>query len=222
MVFFGEAKWTSHANDDEAPEPEEGEEPADTHGAHGEFKPHESPPVMWIPLVALALLAFTEGFIQLPTFNGIPESVTHKLEDWLHPVVAFGEADIKGTWAVDNKELLALIAIACAVIGIAAAWAIYERKRAAPFEPELFNRGWYYDEAITWFMGNPGRAGFDATAAFDAKVVDGAVEGSAVAVREAAQEVRKGQTGYLRQYAGIIAIGAVLLLGWFVIVRGIL
>ena len=51
MVFFGEARWTSLANDEEAPEALEGDEPVETHDAHGEFKPHESPPIMWIPLV---------------------------------------------------------------------------------------------------------------------------------------------------------------------------
>jgi NADH-quinone oxidoreductase subunit L len=71
-------------------------------------------------------------------------------------------------------------------------------------------------------MGNPGRESFEATATFDSKVIDGAVNGVGVAVREVATEERKSQTGYVRQYAGIIGIGAVLLLGWFVIVRGIL
>ena len=42
MVFFGEAKWESHAEE---------------HGAHGEFKPHESPPIMTIPLIVLAVCA---------------------------------------------------------------------------------------------------------------------------------------------------------------------
>jgi NADH-quinone oxidoreductase subunit L len=51
-------------------------------------------------------------------------------------------------------------------------------------------------------------------------VVDGAVNGSAVAVREAATQVRKGQTGYVRQYAGVIGIGVVLMLIWFVVIRG--
>ena len=46
--------------------------------------------------------------------------------------------------------------------------------------------------------------------------------GTAVVVRETANEVRKGETGYVRQYGAIIGIGVVLLLGWFVIVQGIL
>ena len=53
MVFFGEAKWESHAAE---------------HGAHGEFKPHESSPVMLFPLVVLAGLSIVGGVIQLPTY----------------------------------------------------------------------------------------------------------------------------------------------------------
>ena len=71
-------------------------------------------------------------------------------------------------------------------------------------------------------MGNPGRDGFQGVADFDAKVVDGAVNGVAVAVKESATGLSKGQTGYVRQYAGVIGIGVVLLLGWFVVIRGML
>jgi NADH-quinone oxidoreductase subunit L len=222
MVFFGEAKWTSAANEAEAPEPADGEEPIETHDAHGEFKPHESPPIMWIPLVVLAGLATLGGIINLPGFRGIPSGTQLRLEEWLHPVVEFGEASIKDGWAYQNKELLALVAIAAALIGIALAWLVYERKRVKPWEPSLFANGWYYDAAISWFMGNPGREGFQAVTDFDANIVDGAVDGVGVAVKETATEVRKGQTGYVRQYAGIIGIGVVLLLGWFVVIRGIL
>jgi NADH-quinone oxidoreductase subunit L len=106
--------------------------------------------------------------------------------------------------------------------GIALAWLVYERKRIKPWEPSLLANAWYYDWAISWFMGNPGREGFQAIADFDANVVDGAVTGTAVVVKETATEVRKGQTGYVRQYAAVIGIGVVLLLGWFVVIRGIL
>ncbi len=220
MVFYGEAKWTSYANDDEAPETADGEVPVETHGAHGEFKPHESPVIMLIPLVVLATLTIFGGLIQLPSQGVIPDSAEHKLEDFLHPVVAFGEAEIEGTWAYEQSVLLIGVAVACAVIGLVAAWAVYQRKLAKPFEPEILAKGWYYDRAITWFMGNPGRKAFEGTALFDEKVVDGAVDGAAVAVRESAGQIRKGQSGYMRQYAGLIAVGAVLLLAWFVVVRG--
>ena len=222
MVFFGEAKWTSAANEAEAPDPAEGEEPIETHDAHGEFKPHESPPVMWIPLVVLAVLAAVGGVLNLPKLFGIPSGISYELEHWLEPVIEFGEADITGTWAYDNKYVLVAIAVAAALSGLALAYLVYMKKRIRPWEPTLFANGWYYDAAISWFMGKPGRDGFQAVTDFDAKIVDGAVNGVGVAVRETATEVRKGQTGYVRQYAGIIGIGVVLLLGWFVVIRGIL
>jgi NADH-quinone oxidoreductase subunit L len=222
MVFFGEARWTSLANEAEAPDVAEGEPPVETHNAHGEFKPHESPPIMWIPLVILAGLAAIGGILNLPKLFGIPGGVAHELENWLEPVIEFGEADITGTWAYDNKYVLVAIAVAAALGGIALAWLVYQKKRIKPWEPNLFANGWYYDAAVSWFMGKPGREGFQAVTDFDAKIVDGAVNGVGVAVKATATEARKGQTGYVRQYAGIIGIGVVLLLGWFVVIRGIL
>ena len=237
MTFFGEQKWGSHANAEEAAHLEVDDVEASavpepvTHGAHGEFKPHESPPTMLLPLVVLAGLSMVGGIIQLPSLGFIPKSMQHKLLDWLHPLVEFGEgpeqrgigeAVIKDTWAYDNKVLLIGIAVACAVIGIFGAYLVYEKKRIKPIEPELFASGWHYDRAISWFMGNPGRKGFQGVADFDGKVVDGTVNSVAALVRETSNQVRKGQTGYLRQYAGVIGLGVVLLLGWFVVIRGIL
>ena len=237
MTFFGEQKWGSHANAEEAAHLEVDDAEASavpepvTHGAHGEFKPHESPPTMLLPLVVLAGLSMVGGIIQLPSLGFIPKSMQHKLLDWLHPLVEFGEgpeqrgigeAVIKDTWAYDNKVLLIGIAVACAVIGIFGAYLVYEKKRIKPIEPELFASGWHYDRAISWFMGNPGRKGFQGVADFDGKVVDGTVNSVAALVRETSNQVRKSQTGYLRQYAGVIGLGVVLLLGWFVVIRGIL
>jgi len=232
MTFFGEQKWGSYANEEEAADLEvaDDDEPVATHGAHGEFKPHESPPFMVIPLVVLAGLSIVGGIIQLPSLGIIPKNWQHKLLDWLHPLVEFegspvegiGEAHIEDTTAYDMKVLLIFVAIGAALLGIAAGWAVYQKKLAKPIEPELLERGWGYDAAISWFMGKPGREAFQATADFDSTVVDGAVNGVATAVRETAQGVRKGQTGYVRQYAGVIGIGVVLLLGWFVVIRGLL
>jgi NADH-quinone oxidoreductase subunit L len=236
MTFFGEQKWGSLANEAEAADLEvvvdenSDAEPVETHGAHGEFKPHESPPFMVLPLIVLAGLSMVGGIIQLPSLGIIPKSLQHKLLDWLEPLVEFegspvkgiGEAHITDTWAYDNKVLLIGVAIACAFIGIAAGYAVYQKRLAKPIEPELFARGWRYDEAIAWFMGKPGRRVFQEVADYDAKVVDGAVNGVATLVRETGEQVRKGQTGYVRQYAGVIGIGVVLLLGWFVVIRGIL
>jgi len=207
MVFFGKARWESHAED---------------HGAHGEFRPQESPAIMLFPLVVLAGLSVVGGAIQLPSFGIVPKGWRHHLEDWLHPVVAPGEAVIKGTGAYDAKSWLALLAIACAALGILAAIAVYAKGRGRPIEPDLLARGWRYDETVSAFMGGPGRKAFDAVARFDAAVVDGAVNGTGVGVRAVAERLRRGQTGFVRNYSAIVVAGVLAVLAWFVIVRGVL
>ncbi len=71
-------------------------------------------------------------------------------------------------------------------------------------------------------MGGPGRKLFDAIAWFDKNVVDGAVNGAAKVVALTAGQVRRGQTGNVRNYASIVGVGVVLLLAWFVVGRGVL
>ena len=202
MVFFGEARWNDHA---------------DEHGAHGDFQPHESPKIMLLPLVVLAGLSIVGGALQLPFSSDL-----HFLEKWLEPVIEFGEADISGTWAYDNKYLLLGVAVLIAGLGIAASVAVYGKKKVKAIEPAILEQGWYYDKGISAFMGGPGRKGFDAIAWFDAKVIDGAVNGVAKLVQGTAGQARKTQSGVVRQYAAALGVGVVLMLVWFVVIRGIL
>ena len=202
MVFYGKARW--HDAHDE-------------HGAHGDFTPHESPKIMLLPLVVLAGLSTVGGALQLPFSSDL-----HFLEKWLEPVVEFGEADIHGTWAYDNKYLLLGLAVVIALAGIAASVAVYGKKKITPIEPKVLEQGWYYDKSITAFMGGPGRRIFDGIAWFDAHIVDGAVNGVARLVRGSAGGLRKAQSGYVRQYAAALGVGVVLLLVWFVVIRGII
>jgi NADH-quinone oxidoreductase subunit L len=218
LVFYGEARWHSHANEAEAAEGEEHE----THGAHGEFKPHESPGIMLLPLVVLAALSFVGGAIQLPAFKIIPEGARDKLEHWLEPVVEPGQRVITGTSAYDAKAWLALLATVCALAGIGAAIAVYSKKVREPIEPEILAEGWKYDSTVSAFMGGPGRKAFDAVAWFDKTIVDGAVNGAGRIVTAASGQIRKAQSGNVRNYAGVVGVGVVLLLAWFVIGRGML
>ena len=58
-------------------------------------------------------------------------------------------------------------------------------------------------------------------AAFDAKIVDGAVNGIGTEVRATSSLLRKIQSGLVRSYAFVIGLGAVVVLAWFLL-RGIL
>jgi NADH-quinone oxidoreductase subunit L len=200
MVFYGEAKWKNNARD---------------HGAHGDFEPHESPKIMLFPLVVLAVLSVIGGAMQLPFSKKL-----HFLEHWLAPVVEESEADIHKTWAYENKYVLLVIAILIAATGIAAAFAVYAKKKAKAIEPRVLEQAWFYDAGAAKLIGGPGRATFNAVAWADTHIVDGAVNGTATLVRNVAGQVRKSQSGFTRLYAALMAVGAVALLAWF-IYRGV-
>ncbi|HEY7626045.1 MAG TPA: NADH-quinone oxidoreductase subunit L, partial [Ilumatobacteraceae bacterium] len=193
MVFYGKARWNDrHAEN----------------GAHGDIHPHESPPVMLLPLVALAGLSIVGGVINLPFSHS-----TEKLTSWLEPVLGAHESDT-------GKVPLAVIATAVALVGLVASYFVYMQRRIEPIEPEVLEQGWYYDSTVSKFMGGPGRESFEAVAWYDATIVDGAVNGAGRLVRGTAQRVRTVQSGNLRNYAAAIGIGVMLLLVWFVVVRG--
>ena len=200
MVFYGEAKWKDHAHD---------------HGAHGDFEPHESPKIMLFPLIVLAGLSVVGGAMQLPFSKKL-----HFLEHWLAPVVEESEANISKTWAYENKYVLLVIAILIAATGLAAAFAVYGKKKVKAVEPRVLEQAWFYDAGAAKLVGGPGRAAFNAVAWADSRIVDGAVNGTATLVRNIAGQVRKSQNGFTRVYAALMAVGAVALLAWFLF-RGV-
>jgi NADH-quinone oxidoreductase subunit L len=201
MVFFGEARWNDHAEEN---------------GAHGDHTPHESPWTMVTPLVVLAGLSIVGGAMQLPFSKS-----TKFLEHWLEPVVHHSEVSIADTWAYSNKWLLLVVAILIAVSGVVASIAVYSKGKFKIIEPQILADAWRYDSAVSAIVGGPGRAAFGGVAAFDAKIVDGAVNGIGTEVRAASGLLRKVQSGLVRSYAFVIGLGAVALLAWFLL-RGIL
>jgi NADH-quinone oxidoreductase subunit L len=196
MVFFGEARWHDAASE---------------HEAHGDFRPHESPKVMLVPLVVLAALSVVGGAMQLPFSKDL-----HFLGHWLEPVVQDAERSIKGTWAYDNKYVLLLAAIVVAITGILLSVAVYAKRRLPIIEPKILENAWLYDATVARLVGGPGAGVFQAVTNFDAKVVDGAVNGAGAVARGLGTQVRRSQSGFVRAYAVIISLGTVVVLAWFV------
>ena len=190
MTFFGEKRWGT-GSEHEAP--------------------HESPPTMLLPLVLLAGLATVAGVINLPFVKA-----THFLEKWLEPSFYHNEATLG--FAGGTKWVLAGVAIVAGLVGIWIAVQFY-LKKAAPakaVELDIFARAWRYDETITKVAGGPGRRAFNEVARFDRRFVDGAVNGVGSLVQAGANWLRQSQTGKVRSYALGIAVGAVILLVYFI------
>jgi NADH-quinone oxidoreductase subunit L len=209
MVFFGEARWHD-AHEEHGAKGELVDSADAQHSAHGALEPHESPWTMVTPLVVLAGLSVVGGAINLPFSR-----TTERLVTWLEPVVVVHES-------TTAKLPLALAATVVGLLGIAGAYLVYSRHKVKAIEPQILADAWGYDRAVGNFMGGPGRSAFDGVAWADANIVDGAVNGTGALVRGAAGKVRLLQSGNVRNYAAAVGSGVVLLLVWFVVVRGIL
>ncbi len=193
MVFFGKARWEDHSEE---------------HGAHGDFKPHESPAIMLLPLVVLCGLSIVGGVLNLPFTDS-----TKRLLSWLEPVIHFGE--IEGHASAGVKWGLAVGTAALCIASMGVAYLVYQRNKIKAIEPQILADGWRYDRFVSWFMGKPGRQAFEAAAWADRTIVDGAVNGVATTVRRTGGVIRRTQSGFVRNYALLIGGGVVLMLAWF-------
>ena len=166
--------------------------------------------LMTVPLVVLAGAAVVAGGLNLPFTKDL-----HFMGAWLEPSLFGNEAHL--SLGGGAQWLLALVSMAGAAIGIAGAVAVYLQHRLPASRVELpaAARAFYVDEAWTRFVGGPGRRAFEGVAAFDANVVDGAVDGVGRSVRAGGAWARRVQTGFVRSYALLTAAGAVALLLWF-------
>jgi NADH-quinone oxidoreductase subunit L len=192
LTFLGERRW-----------PE---------GRH----PHESPPIMTVPLIVLGLLAVIAG-VALSTFTG----AGGRFQTFLEPVL--GHQAHEGTSA--TAFWLSATATGVAAVGAVTAWLLYGsrrvdwlalRARFAPAWRALAER-LYVDQVYEFFTVTLGRA----LAAFlavtvDQRTIDGAVNGVAELVGIGARSGRRLQTGLVRNYALGVLGGAVLIVAFLV------
>jgi NADH-quinone oxidoreductase subunit L len=196
LVFLGRPRWDAAIH---------GERPA--HEPH----PHESPLLMTLPLIVLALAAGVAGVLNPPL---VGEWLV--LDHFLEPTLE-GVAHVV-TLSTEAKMALALVALAGSLIGVVFAFTRFLGKRAvAPdaLEPAVLQRAMYVDDAYGWAVAHPGHAAFEGLAQADERLVDGAVEGVGVAVSRTGQGLRVLQSGYVRNYAIGIGLGSLALIVLF-------
>jgi NADH-quinone oxidoreductase subunit L len=234
LVFFGNERFRAEGETEGEPLT-----PAEEHGLSLEsptvpafvppkparltHPPHESPPTITLPILALAGLAAVGGVISLP-FAGL-----EFLTDWLHPTFErVPEIDVTSFIAA---TILSAISVIFGLVGLAIAVRLYERGIPAPERdplPErlgvagrLFQHAYYFDEIIANLVRGPVYRFADwLNRGFDLGVIDGAVNGVARLVRDSAGRLRRVQTGLVRNYALGVVLGAVALLIFFAVRAG--
>jgi NADH-quinone oxidoreductase subunit L len=169
---------------------------------------HESPPVMWVPLAILGFGVATAGWL-----NATPEG---RLAEFLRDVTGLGPGG-NGLGVVE----LSGIAVALSLVALAVTWWIYGsgrvdplafRERLEPF-PRAALHGWYVDRAYDTVLIQPAKTAAWITAyVVDARIIDGSVNAIGSGVRRLADRGRLLQTGFVRSYALVLFLGAVLIL----------
>ena len=166
----------------------------------GHGHPHESPAVMVVPLVILAVPSVVVGFWNAPFVGGFSAFLGD------HHVPEFNPA-------------VAGISVVLGLAGIALAWLMYGVGVVSPermgeiFRPfyVLFYRKYWIDELYYGIVNAVVVGGAQALAVFDRVVVDGVVNGVARGVRVGGLALRRVQTGQVQAYAWVFFAGVMVI-----------
>ena len=196
----------------------------DHHDEHAQHHaPHESPWVVTLPLVLLAIPSVVIGFMTIqPMLFGEFFKDAISVDAARHGAMAEMAAHFHGALAMAVHGLSSL-PFWLALAGVVTAWYFYLRnpavpaaiqKRFAPVQTLLENK--YY---MDWFNENvlarAARAlGLGLWKGGDVGVIDGAINGSARGVAGVAALTRLLQNGYLYWYALVMIVGVVGLMTW--------
>jgi NADH-quinone oxidoreductase subunit L len=186
---------------------------------------HESPGIMTVPLMILAVLSVIGGFIGLPVIAG-----ANKFSEFLAPVFAppagLPKASEAAHHAADFEVAMMVVSLIIAGLGIFLAYRMYIKNPALPDRlvaryktpyQALLHKYWV-DEIYHWaFVGPLIRLSVFLWRFFDDLVVDGLVNGVAALFRGGSEVVKRLQTGNVQNYAVSILIGVVLICGYFLL-----
>jgi NADH-quinone oxidoreductase subunit L len=182
MTFFGNKRWA------------EGSEP------------HESPFLMWAPMAVLAVGSVASGYL---LYSG------KAIVKWLAPVV---DKDHHEHAEFLPPIVVTTLAVVAVIIGVSIAFIKYggELSERAPSEVSIFTRvtrrDLLQDDANEFLFMRPGQKLTQLLVKTDESVIDGAVRAVGTSALGSARGMRKLQTGYVRNYALLILIGALVTL----------
>ena len=237
LTFFGEERFReahahdAHGHDAHAHDAHHADAHHDDHGhGHGAHEPHESPWVVTLPLVLLAIPSIAIGFLTVGPMLFGTDMMGHEkqLPFFLGAIDVLKERDVMAALAEEFHGPVAFAlhgfkapAFYLALMGFLLATLLYMvmpewRKgitRTLAWPIKVLERKYFMDDLwIGGFAGGGVKLG-KLSRLFDGKVIDGlVVNGSAGLVGLTAGLVRKLQSGYLYHYAFAMILGLVALL----------
>ncbi|MFD7134070.1 NADH-quinone oxidoreductase subunit L [Streptomyces sp. NPDC059894] len=219
MTFFGEERWRNRPT--RSPEAPSAEPAAAHHGetasghaaATAEPHPHESPKIMTVPMILLAV-----GSVFAGAFFGIGERFVH----WLEPVTGFehGHPPV-------SALTITLSTVAVMVIGVAVAYGQYGRRPVPAVAPRgslltrAARRDLLQDDFNHVVLVRGGEHLTRSLVYVDHTLVDGVVNGTAASVGGLSGRLRKLQNGFARSYAVSMFGGAAVLIAATLLMRAV-
>jgi NADH-quinone oxidoreductase subunit L len=224
LTFFGEYRGEA-----EAPggAPRQAGAPAPGgHEGHGGI--HESPRLMLVPLVILAVLSLVGGWVGSTRFDKFLSPVFHS------EAAAYGTPDTPAAMPPaqqhadkDRSELFfTTISVGAAILGLYLAWLLYLQRPQLPQQIaqalggfyEAVLHKYYVDELYAILFVKPLVDGSTRILwhGVDQSVIDAALDNSADGAREVSDSLRHMQSGNLRSYASWIALGAAAIIAYMI------
>ena len=199
---------------------------------HGHI--HESPKVMLIPMVILAILAVIGGYV------GVPEALGghNHFDHFLAPVFQAasgalpsgatgpGQAAAEGTTASHSETIATGVSIVMAFLGLFFAWLLYYKKRDLP-DRIAASLGWLYNTARDKFYVDELYQAVIVTPLIkgsalvlwrgvDMAAIDATADDSADTARSLSDKFRHMQSGNVRSYAAWVAVGAAVAIAYMI------
>ena len=184
------------------------------HDEHGHGEPHESPMVMLVPLMILALLSLVGGLV----------GIGNRFEHFLAPVFGSVEA-VEG--ASHGAEMLLMgVSVAVALLGWWLAYLLYCKRPELP-QKIADSLGGLYQTVVHKYYGDEIYAVLFVKPLIDGstrilwqdvdrKIIDAAVNDAGDGARHVSDEARHMQSGNIRSYAGWIAAGSAVVIAFMV------
>ncbi|TMM39310.1 MAG: NADH-quinone oxidoreductase subunit L [Actinobacteria bacterium] len=193
LTFHGPKRWTD----------------AETPGGPAAVHPHESPPVMTVPLILLGIGSLAAGAL-----------MATPVKDWLLPVFNNPAEETASHLSTLTVTLLTLLVV---LVGAGVAVALFRTGTELVEQPAgpvvtAARRNLYGDAVNEALFEKPGLYLTRALVYLDGKGIDGLVNGLAAAVGGGSGRLRRTQTGFVRTYALSMLGGALLVVAAMLVV----